>query len=169
MEQDDNTCPLCIKELDLEERNFKPCPCGYQVLFFPSSQHSTAARRWHDVLNQGVTDLPLLLASHPSEPQWPLSCLSQRIYRRGCSLESSCRRRVRSGLGNSHAHLIELSSNRRIAQQKKKKEKERKDLETLGRKQYLDVRIVQRNVVYVTGVGRKYAKEEVYHLISSPT
>ena len=117
----------------------------------------------------GVIDLPLLLASHPSEPQWPLSCLSQRIYRRGCSLEGSCRRRVRSNLGNSRALLIELSSNRRIAQQKKKKEKERRDLETLGRKQYLDVRIVQRNVVYVTGVGRKYAKEEVYRLISLST
>ena len=80
-------------------------------------------------------------------------------------MEGSCRRRVRSNLGNSRALLIELSSNRRIAQQKKKKEKERRDLETLGRKQYLDVRIVQRNVVYVTGVGRKYAKEEVYRLI----
>lgn len=25
------TCPLCIEELDLQDRNFRPCPCGYQV------------------------------------------------------------------------------------------------------------------------------------------
>ena len=31
--------PLCIEEFDLSDKNFKPCPCGYQVrytiLFFP--------------------------------------------------------------------------------------------------------------------------------------
>lgn len=25
------SCPLCIEELDLSDRNFFPCPCGYQV------------------------------------------------------------------------------------------------------------------------------------------
>lgn len=23
--------PLCIEEFDLSDRNFRPCPCGYQV------------------------------------------------------------------------------------------------------------------------------------------
>lgn len=23
--------PLCIEEFDLSDKNFKPCPCGYQV------------------------------------------------------------------------------------------------------------------------------------------
>lgn len=28
-----HTCrsPLCIEEFDLSDRNFRPCPCGYQV------------------------------------------------------------------------------------------------------------------------------------------
>lgn len=58
--------------------------------------------------------------------------------------------------------LITYSS-KRVQQQKRRKEKERKDLDTLGRKSYLDVRIVQRNVVYVVGLGPRYAKEEVNH------
>jgi len=57
--------------------------------------------------------------------------------------------------------LLIAFSSKRVQQQKKRKEKERKDLETLGRKSYLDVRIVQRNVVYVVGLGPRYAKEEV--------
>ena len=61
--------------------------------------------------------------------------------------------------------LIAFSS-KRVQQQKKRKEKERKDLETLGRKSYLDVRIVQRNVVYVVGLGPRYAKEEVMTISS---
>lgn len=29
------TClsPLCIEEFDLSDKNFRPCPCGYQVSF----------------------------------------------------------------------------------------------------------------------------------------
>lgn len=29
----DSPCssPLCIEEFDLSDKNFKPCPCGYQV------------------------------------------------------------------------------------------------------------------------------------------
>lgn len=23
--------PLCVEEFDLSDRNFRPCPCGYQV------------------------------------------------------------------------------------------------------------------------------------------
>jgi hypothetical protein len=56
-------------------------------------------------------------------------------------------------------------SSKRVQQQKRRKEKERKDLETLGRKSYLDVRIVQRNVVYVVGLGPRYAKEEVTSMV----
>lgn len=25
------TSPLCVEELDLSDKNFRPCPCGYQV------------------------------------------------------------------------------------------------------------------------------------------
>ena len=28
---DDLDCPLCMEELDIADRNFRPCPCGYQV------------------------------------------------------------------------------------------------------------------------------------------
>ncbi len=24
-------CPLCMEELDVSDKYFKPCPCGYQV------------------------------------------------------------------------------------------------------------------------------------------
>lgn len=28
------TSPLCIEQLDLSDRNFRPCPCGYQICQF---------------------------------------------------------------------------------------------------------------------------------------
>ena len=51
-------------------------------------------------------------------------------------------------------------------QQKKQRERERKDLDTLGRRHLVNVRVVQRNVVYVVGLGSRFAKEEVASLVS---
>lgn len=31
LKADLNASPLCIEEFDLSDRNFRPCPCGYQV------------------------------------------------------------------------------------------------------------------------------------------
>jgi len=50
---------------------------------------------------------------------------------------------------------------KRLNHQKKTKERERKDIESLGRKHLLNIRIVQRNQVYVVGLGPRLAKEEV--------
>ena len=27
----DYTCPLCMEEMDMTDRKFQPCQCGYQV------------------------------------------------------------------------------------------------------------------------------------------
>jgi CCR4-NOT transcription complex subunit 4 len=52
-------------------------------------------------------------------------------------------------------------SHKRLTQQKKQREKERKELDALNRRHLLNVRVVQRNVVYVVGLGSRFAKEEV--------
>jgi len=52
-------------------------------------------------------------------------------------------------------------SHKRLTQQKKQRERERKELDALGRRQLANVRVVQRNVVYVVGIGPRFAKEEV--------
>jgi hypothetical protein len=54
-------------------------------------------------------------------------------------------------------------SHKRLTQQKKQRERERKELDSLGRRQLANVRVVQRNVVYVVGIGPRFAKEEVGH------
>jgi CCR4-NOT transcription complex subunit 4 len=30
-DDEEETCPLCVEELDLNDKGFRPCPCGYQV------------------------------------------------------------------------------------------------------------------------------------------
>lgn len=33
-ENEEELCPLCVEEMDISDKNFKPCPCGYQVCQF---------------------------------------------------------------------------------------------------------------------------------------
>ncbi|KAF2670022.1 hypothetical protein BT63DRAFT_227961 [Microthyrium microscopicum] len=33
-DDEEEFCPLCVEELDLTDKNFKPCPCGYQICQF---------------------------------------------------------------------------------------------------------------------------------------
>jgi CCR4-NOT transcription complex subunit 4 len=30
-EEENDCCPLCMEELDLTDKTFTACPCGYQV------------------------------------------------------------------------------------------------------------------------------------------
>lgn len=30
-EEEYHLCPLCVEEMDLQDKNFLPCPCGYRV------------------------------------------------------------------------------------------------------------------------------------------
>jgi hypothetical protein len=30
---EDLECPLCMEEIDVTDKYFRPCPCGYQVSF----------------------------------------------------------------------------------------------------------------------------------------
>ncbi|KAJ7460978.1 hypothetical protein B0H11DRAFT_159342 [Mycena galericulata] len=62
---------------------------------------------------------------------------------------------------------IATQDHKRLTQQKKQRERERKELDTLGRRQLANVRVVQRNVVYVVGIGPRFAKEELIPTLRS--
>lgn len=64
---------------------------------------------------------------------------------------------------------IAFPSQKRLTQQKKQRERERKELEHLKRSHLVNVRVVQRNLVYVTGMGTQFAKEEVHPFLGPPS
>jgi CCR4-NOT transcription complex subunit 4 len=162
--QEDAECPLCLEEMDISDLNFKPCVCGYQVRIHLCSQHFVH-RLSESYL---VSDLPILLASYQGEPQWSLPRLPARVHRGRRAVQG----RQPRGVGSPSRPRYDTSANgsglshKRLMQAKKQRERERKELETLGRKHLANVRVVQRNVAYVTGLGSRFAKEEVRHPIS---
>ncbi|KAF9457231.1 hypothetical protein BDZ94DRAFT_1203063 [Collybia nuda] len=62
---------------------------------------------------------------------------------------------------------IATQDHKRLTQQKKQRERERKELDQLGRRHLANVRVVQRNVVYVVGIGPRFAKEELIPTLRS--
>ncbi|KAJ7221729.1 hypothetical protein GGX14DRAFT_430855 [Mycena pura] len=62
---------------------------------------------------------------------------------------------------------IATQDHKRLTQQKKQRERERKDLDALGRRHLANVRVVQRNVAYVVGIGPRFAKEELIPTLRS--
>ncbi|TFY75620.1 hypothetical protein EWM64_g8393 [Hericium alpestre] len=62
---------------------------------------------------------------------------------------------------------VNKDDHRRLTQQKKQRERERKELDALGRRHLANVRVVQRNVVYVVGIGPRFAKEELIPTLRS--
>ncbi|KAL4075413.1 hypothetical protein V8B97DRAFT_1867593 [Scleroderma yunnanense] len=62
---------------------------------------------------------------------------------------------------------IPQEDHKRLTQQKKQRERERKELDALGRRHLVNMRVVQRNVVYVMGIGPRFAKEELIPTLRS--
>lgn len=34
MVDDSDCCPLCMEDMDVTDKNFRPCKCGYQICLF---------------------------------------------------------------------------------------------------------------------------------------
>ena len=72
-DDEEETCPLCVEEFDLSDRNFRPCPCGYQVrLVFA---YTTSSLCYADMM----IDMPVLLQQHQDYHEWALPRMSAAL------------------------------------------------------------------------------------------
>ncbi|KAI8910941.1 RING/Ubox like zinc-binding domain-containing protein [Gorgonomyces haynaldii] len=116
--EEDLECPLCMEEIDITDKYFKPCPCGYQVCRFC----------WNHIKENLNGLCPACRRPYSDE----------NIEFKAVSPE-------------------ELS---RIKNAKKKKEREKREQDLAARRQLANVRVVQKNLVYVLGLPLKLATEE---------
>lgn len=109
---EDTCCPICCEDLDITDKHFQPCPCGFKICSWcwnkieQTTQRCPACRRQYDRSNIEFT---------PPDPEL-------------------------------------------IQQEKKQKEKKKKP--HINRKQLANVRVIQRNLVYVVGLTLLVAKHD---------
>lgn len=65
--------PLCIEEFDLSDRNFRPCPCGYQVWI--TFQVFVINLKSLPYSHESTVGLSVLLQQHQKQHEWPVSSM----------------------------------------------------------------------------------------------
>ncbi|CAL1296948.1 unnamed protein product [Larinioides sclopetarius] len=114
----EKTCPLCLEPLDLEDINFYPCKCGYQVCRFC----------WHRIRETENCLCPQCRRQYPEHPV-TFKPLTQE-------------------------QMTQLKNEKKMKEIQKKKEIAE------SRKQLANVRIVQKNLVYVHGLPQEVETDE---------
>lgn len=126
--------PLCVEEMDISDKNFKPCPCGYQICQF---------------CYNNIRQNPELNGRCPG---------CRRLYD-----DESVEYKTVSA---EEYKLMQLKKEKRD-REKKQKEKEKKEMEMVNKKHLAGLRVVQKNLVYVTGLNPPCNPDDLHSVLRS--
>ncbi|XP_032238622.1 arginine-glutamic acid dipeptide repeats protein isoform X2 [Nematostella vectensis] len=119
MQTTERDCPLCMEPLEIDDVNFYPCTCGYQICRFC----------WHRIRTDENGLCPACRKAYSEDPA-VYTPLSQD----------------------------EIQS---IIRERKHKDTQRKQKLTENRKHLANVRVVQKNLVFVVGLTQRLADPEL--------
>ncbi|KAI1880711.1 hypothetical protein JX265_000951 [Neoarthrinium moseri] len=131
IDEEDDTCPLCIEELDIQDRNFYPCPCGYQVCQF-----------CYNNLKNNMNGLCPACRRPYDESSIKFEVVTQEQ------------------IAEFRAN-IQKNQKKRAAEQRQKEAQKREATDRSNRKNLVGVRVVQKNLVYVTGLTPTVPEDEL--------
>lgn len=120
--------------MDISDKNFKPCPCGYQICQF---------------CYNNIRQNPELNGRCPG---------CRRLY----DDES-----VEYKTISADEYRIQQAKREKRDREKKQREKEKKDAEMLNKKHLAGLRVVQKNLVYVTGLNPPCPAEDLHSILRS--
>ncbi|KAG6361736.1 hypothetical protein INS49_009964 [Diaporthe citri] len=137
LDDEEETCPLCIEEFDLSDKNFRPCPCGYQVCQFC----------FHNIKNNINGLCPACRRPYDEKT----------IQYKAVTAEEQAEFRAR-----------QQTSKKKRAELQGQKEIQRRDTEKDARKNLVGIRVVQKNLVYVTGLTPTVREDELLKTLRQP-
>lgn len=140
-------CPLCMEPLEVDDLNFYPCTCGYQICRFC----------WHRIRTDENELCPACRKAYPENPA-DFKPLSQEQVR---SIEAEVWKL--SKLKPYHLpHFFSLLSQiSALKAEKRQRDQQRKQKISENRKHLANVRVVQKNLVFVVGLPPRLADAEV--------
>ncbi|KAG8169502.1 hypothetical protein KVR01_000247 [Diaporthe batatas] len=137
LDDEEETCPLCIEEFDLSDKNFRPCPCGYQVCQFC----------FHNIKNNINGLCP--------------AC--RRPYD-----EKTIQYKLVTAEEQAEFKARQQTSKKKRAELQGQKEIQKRDTEKDARKNLVGIRVVQKNLVYVTGLTPTVREDELLKTLRQP-
>ncbi|KAK6462167.1 transcriptional repressor general negative regulator of transcription subunit 4 [Scheffersomyces coipomensis] len=133
-DDEEEYCPLCVEEMDISDKNFRPCPCGYQICQF---------------CYNNIKQNPELNGRCP-----------------GCRRFYSDETVEYKSISADEYRLQQLKREKRD-REKKQREKEKKETEMANKKHLAGLRVVQKNLVYVTGLNPPCPPEDLHAVLRS--
>lgn len=142
-EEEEVNCPLCLEEMDGSDCRFKPCPCGYQICRFC----------WHRIREEGNERCPACRRIYTDEdieflPETPvLARPSKGRAGRRSGGESAA---VASVTGTGVSAPATAASSAAVPAGV-----------VPSRRHLVDIRVIQKNLVYVIGISARIAHEHI--------
>ncbi|KHN99017.1 general negative regulator of transcription subunit 4 [Metarhizium album ARSEF 1941] len=137
IEEEDDVCPLCIEEFDLSDRNFRPCPCGYQVCQFC----------FNNIKNNMNGLCPACRRPYDEKTiEWKV-VTQEEVAEFRANIQKNQKKR---------------------AQEQRQKEVQKREAEKENRKNLVGVRVVQKNLVYITGLAPTVREDELLKTLRKP-
>ncbi|CAK9297009.1 unnamed protein product [Gordionus sp. m RMFG-2023] len=117
--QDQTECPLCMEPLEIDDMNFYPCTCGYQICRFC----------WHRIRTNENGLCPACRKQYPEDPAEYKPLTAEELQK--------------------------------IKNEKRQKDFQKKQKVSENRKMLSQVRVVQKNLLFVVGLTQKLADPEI--------
>lgn len=156
-DEEEDLCPLCIEELDLSDRNFKPCPCGYQICQFCYNNirqnpelngRCPACRRLYD--DESVEYKPVSAEEIKNEQARQARKERERKQREREQLKEQLKERDRK----DDTHVQPRSHS--VVQEMK---------DSSIKKHLAGMRVIQKNLVYVIGLNPQGPTDDLPQLL----
>ncbi|GAX23216.1 CCR4-NOT transcription complex subunit 4 [Fistulifera solaris] len=147
MDDADHVCPLCCEELDLSDREFYPCKCGYQVCMWC----------WHRIRESESGLCPACRTPYGEDPHQFSAVDVEDVLKANKARDAALKRQKQQegGMLSASQHdgvpnsiVTEDGSN--VAMEVPK-----------DRSQLANMRVIRRNLVYAVGLPASIASEDV--------
>mmetsp|Transcript_21166 Transcript_21166/g.44582 ORF Transcript_21166/g.44582 Transcript_21166/m.44582 type:complete len:434 (-) Transcript_21166:72-1373(-) len=132
MEEEEDTCPLCLEQLDITDKQVEFCQCGYRMCLWC----------WHQIMETA--------AIQNARGRCP-----------ACRKEYDKERITKGQVDPATAKLAMEQEKRKKRESKLASKYKQFPGDGLSRRHLHNVRVIQRNLVYAIGVPLKHCKEDI--------
>jgi CCR4-NOT transcription complex subunit 4 len=138
---EDEVCPLCVEEIDVSDRNFLPCPCGYKVCMWC----------WHHIKENLNGLCPACRTKYSDDPHAFSTVDRNEVVKR----KQERKLKEKQERAQIEARMAPAAAAAAVASRSAPNG-------TIDRKHLRNFRVVQRNLVYVIGLPSNPGNEEQF-------
>lgn len=173
---DDAVCPLCCEPMDLSDQNFLPCPCGYRVCMWC----------WHRIKENYTNLCPACRSEYSDDPHAFAAVDKEEVIKNENKKKQRAKQKDTDSAGaaaaaaaaREHQHALHLRHHHQHQQHLQHLHREQVAQQQGGRggggggggsgasslanrRDLASMRVVQRNLVYATGLPAGLDSDEV--------